>query len=265
MAHACCLKDISAHPKACYAGQHDVCVRTQISLCTIEQISWIFAQDEEEVAAPVSQRRKELDIDEDDEDDDHDYMTPEGGFVCETVVAYGLPKGAGIPTEVWLHNSVAKVHRIYSDCTLHTVTPAVSLLSQAILHLCNDRACCVAEWCCALPWRSLPLQVGLQASTGQSICWACSSKPCILELIGMYVLCAMHAPDRLGCVYCQDELFASLRCQPNFPCTRAELSEDLKTLLGYVLQSMQNALCDIHYATYQHDAWCAWKHAQSGV
>ncbi|DBA96635.1 hypothetical protein WJX77_012422 [Trebouxia sp. C0004] len=83
---------------------------------------------EEDAAAPVSQRRKELDIEEDDEDDDHDYMTPEGGFVCETVVADGLPKGPGIPTE--------------------------------------------------------------------------------------------------------DELFASLRCQPNFPCTRAELSEDLKSLLG---------------------------------
>ncbi|KAL0049777.1 hypothetical protein WJX82_009734 [Trebouxia sp. C0006] len=83
---------------------------------------------DEEAAAPVSQRRKEVDVEEDDEDDDHEYMTNEGGFVCETVVADGLPKGAGIPTE--------------------------------------------------------------------------------------------------------DELFASLRCQPNFPCTRQELSEDLKSLLG---------------------------------
>ena len=40
--------------------------------------------------------------------------------------------------------------------------------------------------------------------------------------------------DRLGCVGFQDELFASLQCQPNFPCTRAELSEDLKSLLQYV-------------------------------
>ena len=81
----------------------------------------------------------------------------------------------------------------------------------------------------------------------------------------MYVLCARHATDRLGCADCQDELFASLRCQPNFPCTRAELSEDLKTLLGYVLLSMQDSLCNIDYASHQHDAWCGWKHAQSGV
>ena len=104
----------------------------------LNKYAWTFAQEDEEAAAPVSQRRKEVAVKEDDEDDDHEYMTSEGGFVCETVVADGLPKGAGLPTEVWLHNSVAKVHRIYSDCTLHTVTPAVSLLSQARLHLCND-------------------------------------------------------------------------------------------------------------------------------
>lgn len=63
-------------------------------------IAWTFAQEDEEAAAPVSQRRKKVDVEEDDDDDDHDYMTPEGGFVCETVVADGLPKGAGIPTEV---------------------------------------------------------------------------------------------------------------------------------------------------------------------
>ena len=33
-------------------------------------------------------------------------------------------------------------------------------------------------------------------------------------------------------VWPQDELFASLYCQPNFPCSRNELSLDLKTLLG---------------------------------
>ena len=58
----------------------------------------------------------------------------------------------------------------------------------------------------------------------------------------MYVFCARHATDRLDCADCQDELFASLRCQPNFPCTRAELSEDLKSLLGYVVQSMQDCV-----------------------
>lgn len=58
-------------------------------------------QDEEEVAAPVSRRGKQMDVEEDDDDDDeHEYMTPQGGFVCDTVVADGLPKGAGIPTEV---------------------------------------------------------------------------------------------------------------------------------------------------------------------
>lgn len=71
--------------------------------------AWTFAQEDEEAAAPVSQRRKEVDVEEDDEDDDHEYMTTEGGFVCETVVADGLPKGAGIPTEVCLHNSVIKL------------------------------------------------------------------------------------------------------------------------------------------------------------
>jgi len=71
----------------------------------------------------------------------------------------------------------------------------------------------------------------------------------------VYVLCARYANDRLGCADCQDELFASLRCQPNFPCTRAELSEDLKTLLGYVLLSMQDSLYNIDYASHQHDAW----------
>lgn len=29
----------------------------------------------------------------------------------------------------------------------------------------------------------------------------------------------------------QDELFAGLNCQPGFPCSRQELSQDLKTLL----------------------------------
>lgn len=81
-------------------------------------------EEEKRAATTVSRRQRET---EEEEDDDHEYMTPEGGFVCDDVVADGLPKGPGIPTE--------------------------------------------------------------------------------------------------------DELFASLRCQPNFPCTRAELSEDLKTLL----------------------------------
>ena len=74
----------------------------------VNKSAWAFAQEDEEAVAPVSQRRKEVDVEEDDEDDDHEYMTTEGGFVCETVVADGLPKGAGIPTEVWLHNSVIK-------------------------------------------------------------------------------------------------------------------------------------------------------------
>ena len=60
-------------------------------------------QEEEEVSAPVTRRRK-VEIEEDEEDDsdldEHGYMTPEGDFMCGTVVAEGLPKGAGIPTEV---------------------------------------------------------------------------------------------------------------------------------------------------------------------
>ena len=30
----------------------------------------------------------------------------------------------------------------------------------------------------------------------------------------------------------QEELFAGLHCQPGFPCTRADLAEDLRQLLG---------------------------------
>ena len=54
-------------------------------------------------------------------------------------------------------------------------------------------------------------------------------------------LCNVDA-DKLGCVALQDELFASLQCQPNFPCTRAELSEDLKSLLQYVSPHVPHCL-----------------------
>ena len=33
------------------------------------------------------------------------------------------------------------------------------------------------------------------------------------------------------CCVLQDELFAGLKCQPGFTCSRPELSEDLRTLL----------------------------------
>ena len=167
MPHACRVKH-SAYPMACYAGQHDVCGKTHVALCTY---TWTFTQDDEEAAAPVSHRRKEVDVEEDDEDDDHDYMTPEGGFTCETVVADGLPKGAGIPTEVWLHNSVIKPPMICSECTLYTVTPAVSLLPR--ICVMTEHAVLLERWF-TLPWRCLPVRAGLQASGGQSICWTCS-------------------------------------------------------------------------------------------
>ena len=51
-----------------------------------------------------------------------------------------------------------------------------------------------------------------------------------------------NADAELGCVAFQDELFASLQCQPNFPCTRAELSEDLKSLLQYVFPHVPQCL-----------------------
>lgn len=59
-------------------------------------------QDEEaEEQIPTKGRSKMLDVEEEDEeDDDDDYITPEGGFMCQNVVADGLPKGPGIPTEV---------------------------------------------------------------------------------------------------------------------------------------------------------------------
>ena len=118
-------------PSMMFAAKH------MLLYTPVNKSAWTFAQGDEEAAAPVSHRRKEVDVEEDDEDDDHEYMTNEGGFVCETVVADGLPKGAGIPTEVCLHNSLIKPQQ-FAVTLLHTVTPAVSLLSQATLHLCND-------------------------------------------------------------------------------------------------------------------------------
>ena len=60
-------------------------------------------EEEEEVAESRSRRKAEV-IEEDDdmefEDDDDDLA--EDQFKCSTVVAEGLPKGAGIPTEVSL-------------------------------------------------------------------------------------------------------------------------------------------------------------------
>ncbi len=135
----------------------------------LNKYAWTFAQEDEEAAAPVSQRRKEVAVKEDDEDDDHEYMTSEGGFVCETVVADGLPKGAGIPTEVWLYNSVIKPLTI---CSVHT---ALFIQSRLQSHCFPKQSCiCVMtehavllERCCTLPWRYLPVRAG------QSICWAC--------------------------------------------------------------------------------------------
>ncbi len=145
---------------------------THVALCTTEQIRLDITQDDEEVAAPVSQRRKEVDVEEDDEDDDHEYMTSEGGFVCETVVADGLPKGAGIPTEVWLHNSVIVPLTICSDCQSRLQSHCYP--KHSCICVMTEHAV-LLERCCTLPWRYLPVQAGLQASAGQSICWACSS------------------------------------------------------------------------------------------
>ena len=39
----------------------------------------------------------------------------------------------------------------------------------------------------------------------------------------------------------QDELFAGLKCQPGFICSRPELSEDLRTLLACVLAVLSSA------------------------
>lgn len=57
--------------------------------------------EEEEEEAPRSRRKAEVAQEEDDDfDEDDEHMTAEGEFKCSTVVADGLPKGAGIPTEV---------------------------------------------------------------------------------------------------------------------------------------------------------------------
>lgn len=63
----------------------------------------LVLQEEEEELQPRSRRAEAVieEEDEDDEDDDDEYIE-EGGFKCSTVVADGLPKGPGIPTEVHL-------------------------------------------------------------------------------------------------------------------------------------------------------------------
>lgn len=61
-------------------------------------------EEEEEDEAPRSRSRREAEIaqeeDEEFDDDDEEHMTEAGDFRCSTVSADGLPKGAGIPTEV---------------------------------------------------------------------------------------------------------------------------------------------------------------------
>lgn len=58
-------------------------------------------QDEdEEEEIPRTSRSNVLDIDEEDDDDDEEVYNTGDGFTCHAVVADGLPKGPGIPTEV---------------------------------------------------------------------------------------------------------------------------------------------------------------------
>lgn len=63
-------------------------------------------QDEEEVAEKRSRSRRKAEVVEEDDDDmefdDDDVDLAEDQFKCSTVVAEGLPKGVGIPTEVSL-------------------------------------------------------------------------------------------------------------------------------------------------------------------
>ena len=70
---------------------------------TVQVYKCITQDEEDEVEEPSRETsRKALDIDEDDIDDDDEEAEPipEGGFACHAVEAQGLPKGAGIPTEV---------------------------------------------------------------------------------------------------------------------------------------------------------------------
>ena len=67
-------------------------------------------EEEEEEEAPrsrsKSRSRREAEVtqeEDDDFDEDDEHMTQEGDFRCSVVVADGLPKGAGIPTEVITH------------------------------------------------------------------------------------------------------------------------------------------------------------------
>lgn len=82
-------------------------------------------EEEEEEEAPrsrsKSRSRREAEVTQeegDDFDDDDEHMTEEGEFKCSTVVADGLPKGAGIPTEVIAH---------LMTCTAALITSASSV------------------------------------------------------------------------------------------------------------------------------------------
>ena len=56
---------------------------------------------QEEDLAPRSRRKEAIKEEDEDDDDEEEHFTEEGDFRCSTVVADGLPKGPGIPTEVW--------------------------------------------------------------------------------------------------------------------------------------------------------------------
>lgn len=76
-------------------------------------------QDDEEVEEMSRAPALDLDEDDDDDDDDEVYNNPEGGFTCHAVVADGLPKGPGIPTEVCCCQDFPVTCSIYS--CLHPV------------------------------------------------------------------------------------------------------------------------------------------------
>ena len=109
----------TVHGTSCHVVLLLLAVRLQ--LCkSLQEEEEEDEEDEEEAprSRSNSRSRREAEVtqeEDDDFDEDDEHMTEEGEFRCSTVVADGLPKGAGIPTEVSTH---------LMTCTAALITPA---------------------------------------------------------------------------------------------------------------------------------------------
>lgn len=159
-----------------HAHVHVCCANATCQRHLLESKSGlVYLQDEEEVAPASSSRSKELDM-EDDDDDDHEYMTEEGDFLCDTVVADGLPKGAGIPTEVCFLNSSEQASIYAQFC---------HLLARAALIRFSE-----------LETKPSPLLVGC---VSRSLC--CQSLSCLCNVSCVWLLTGLFVMAcRMSCL-----------------------------------------------------------------